>query len=299
VAVTRAVIPAAGLGTRNLPATKAIPKELLAIVDKPMIQYVVEEAVGAGITDVVIVTGPGKDALEAHFSPAPELEAELGRKGKTDLQAAVRRTSELANVTFVMQEQPLGLGHAVLAAGPVLGNEPFAVLLPDELFGGPDLLAALIEGQQRFGAPVIAVMEMPPEEISNYGVVDPELPEVRGVPDEMGPDFVRMKDFVEKPPAAEAKSNLGSVGRYVLDRAVLDALAGAGPGAGGEIQLTDGIASVARSMSAYAFVYRGARNDAGRPLGYVKATIDAALRDPQIADDVREYMSLAAARKVP
>jgi UTP--glucose-1-phosphate uridylyltransferase len=284
------VIPAAGLGTRILPATKAVPKELLAIVDKPMIQVVVEEAVGAGITDVVIVTGPGKDTLEAHFAPAPALEAELERKGKTALLEAVRAVSELANFTFVVQDAPLGLGHAVLCASGVVGAEPFAVLLPDELFGGPELMTALIERQERFDAPVIAVMEMGPDEIGNYGVVDPEPLGVRGVPDGMERDTVRMKDFVEKPDASDARSNLGSVGRYVLTADVLVALEGAEPGTGGEIQLTDGIATVAREKAAYAYVHRGARNDAGRPLGYVKATIEAALHDDAIAEDVRRFI---------
>ena len=281
MSVTRAVIPAAGLGTRNLPATKAIPKELLAIVDRPMIQYVVEEAAGAGITDVVIVVGPGKEALVAHFSPAPELEAELERKGKDDLLAAVRATTEIANVSFVTQDEPLGLGHAVLCAREAVGTEPFAVLLPDELFGGPSLLRALIERHDRFDAPVIAVMEMPADEISNYGVVDPEPLE---------DDLVRMKDFVEKPPAAEAASNLGSIGRYVLTTDVLDSLVGAKPGAGGEIQLTDGIAAVARAGAGYAYIHRGPRNDAGRPLGYAKATVETALQHPDLGEDFAAYL---------
>jgi UTP--glucose-1-phosphate uridylyltransferase len=280
--VRTAVIPAAGLGTRILPATKAIPKELLAIVDKPMIQLVVEEAAGAGVTEVVIVTGPGKPALEEHFSPSPRLEAELERKGKTALLEAVRRVNELARFTFVLQEEPLGLGHAVLCARDAIGDEPFAVLLPDELFWGPELVRALADRLERFNAPVIAVMEMPPEEIGNYGVVDPELVE---------DDLVRMLDFIEKPDPSVAPSNLGSVGRYVLTRDVLEALEGAGPGAGGEIQLTDGIAAVARAKAGYAYVHRGRRNDAGRPLGYVRATIEAALRDGEIADDVRAFLA--------
>lgn len=275
------MIPAAGLGTRNLPATKAIPKELLAIVDKPMIQYVVEEAVAAGITDVVIVTGPGKEAIEQHFRPAPQLEAELERKGKTDLLGAVRRTSDLANVSFVVQREPLGLGHAVFCARDVLPKEPFAVLLPDELFGGPELLGALADRHKRFDAPVIAVMEMTADEIGNYGVVDPEAVEQ---------DLVRIKDFVEKPDPSEAPSNLGSIGRYVLTPDVLDALQGAEPGTGGEIQLTDGIAAVARESDAYAYIHRGPRNDAGRPAGYVKATIEAALADREIGAEIRAFI---------
>jgi UTP--glucose-1-phosphate uridylyltransferase len=282
MSVRTAVIPAAGLGTRILPATKAVPKELLAIVDTPMIQLVVEEAVGAGVDHVVIVTGPGKPALEEHFAPSPALEAELERKGKTQLLTAVRRVNALARFTFVMQHEPLGLGHAVLCARDAVGDEPFAVLLPDELFWGPQLVGALAQRQERFDAPVIAVMEMPRDEIGNYGVVDP---------DPVEDDLVRMKDFVEKPDPADARSNLGSVGRYVLTRKVLDALEGAGPGTGGEIQLTDGIAAVARETAAYAYIHRGRRNDAGRPLGYVKATIEAALRDAEIGDDVRAFIA--------
>jgi UTP--glucose-1-phosphate uridylyltransferase len=277
-----AVIPAAGLGTRILPATKAVPKELLAIVDTPMIQLVVEEAVGAGVTDVVVVTGPDKPALEEHFSPSPRLEAELERKGKTDLLDAVRRVNELATFTFVMQDEPLGLGHAVLCAKDAIGDEPFAVLLPDELFWGPELVDALAQRQERFDAPVIAVMEMGPDEIGNYGVVDAEAVEA---------DLVRMKDFIEKPDPSVAPSNLGSVGRYVLTPDVLDALEGAGPGTGGEIQLTDGIAAVARAKAGYAYIHRGRRNDAGRPLGYVKATIEAAVRDGDISGDVRAFLA--------
>ncbi len=281
MSVTKAVIPAAGLGTRILPATKAIPKELLAVVDRPMIQFVVEEAAAAGITDVVIVTGPGKDALEAHFAPNPELERELQRKQKTELLEAVRRTTQIADVSFVTQDEPLGLGHAVWCAREAIGGEPFAVLLPDELFGGPTLLDALIERHERYDASVIAVMEMPRNEIGNYGVVDPERVE---------DDLVRMKAFVEKPTPDDAPSNLGSIGRYVLTPNVLDALDGAAPGAGGEIQLTDAIASVAATGPAYAYVYRGPRNDAGRPAGYVKATIETALRDVDIAEEIRAFL---------
>jgi UTP--glucose-1-phosphate uridylyltransferase len=278
----KAVIPAAGLGTRILPATKAIPKELLTIIDKPMIQYVVEEAVAAGIRDVVIVTSPDKDALAAHFAPAPALESALAAKGRKELLGAVREATEMANVTFAVQEEPLGLGHAVWCAREAVGAEPFAVLLPDELFGGPELLAALVERHERFGAPVIAVMEMAREEVSNYGVVD-------GV--QVEPDLVRMKDFVEKPSADEAPSNLASIGRYVLTSDVLDALDRTKPGAGGEIQLTDAIAAVAREKDGYAYVYRGQRHDAGRPLGYLKATVELALRHEELGEEFREFLT--------
>ena len=278
----KAVIPAAGLGTRILPATKAIPKELLCLVDRPMIQYVVEEAAAAGIRDVVIVTSPGKDALAEHFGPSPELERALEDRGKRELLDAVRAVSELANVSFVIQDEPLGLGHAVWCARDAVGTDPFAVLLPDELFGGPDLLRTLTTHHERFSAPVIAVMQMPPDEISNYGVVDGEVIEA---------DLVRMRDFVEKPSPQDALSDLGSVGRYVLTTDVLDALSQPTPGAGGEIQLTDAIAAVARATGGYAHVHRGERHDVGRPLGYFKAVVHLALEHPDIGPDVRAFLS--------
>jgi UTP--glucose-1-phosphate uridylyltransferase len=286
----KAVIPAAGLGTRNLPATKAIPKELLPIVDRPMIQFAVEEAVSVGIREVIIVTSPDKAALQAHFAAAPPLEAELERKGKDELLRAVRATAEMADVSFVTQEEQLGLGHAVSCARERIGNDPFAVLLPDELFGGGALLGALVDRYRRYDAPVIAVMEMPRHEISHYGVVNPEHIE---------PDLVRMKDFVEKPAPEDAPSNLGSVGRYLLTTDVLDALDEVGPGSGGEIQLTDGVAAVARARQAYAYVYRGERNDAGRPLGYAQATVDTAAQHPEIGQEFREYLAQAARRFLP
>ncbi len=278
----KAVIPAAGLGTRILPATKAIPKELLCLVDRPMIQYVVEEAAAAGIKDVVLVVSPGKDALAEHFAPSPELEDVLESKGKTDLLEAVRSVSRLANVSVAVQEEPLGLGHAVLCARDAVGDDPFAVLLPDELFGGPELLRKLVDLHERFAAPVIAVMEMPPDEISNYGVVDPEP---------VDEDVVRMRGFVEKPPADEAPSNLGSIGRYVLTTDVLDALEKTEPGAGGEIQLTDAVAAVARDKEGYAYIHRGPRQDAGRPLGYLKATVELASKHPTLGEDFRSFLT--------
>jgi len=278
VSVTKAVIPAAGLGTRILPATKTIPKELLTLVDRPMIQYVVEEAAGAGCTDVVIVVSPDKTALEDYFRPAPTLERALEAKGKNDLLALVRQTTSIANVSFAVQAEPLGLGHAVLCARERIGDEAFAVLLPDELFGGSSLLRALIATYERFDASVIAVMEMPPDEISNYGVVDPEPVDA---------DVVRMKGFVEKPPPDEAKSNLGSIGRYVLTSEIFDALEQTLPGAGGEIQLTDAVSKV----GGYAYIHRGRREDAGRPLGYLKAIVELALEREDIGKEFGEFLA--------
>lgn len=280
--VRKAVIPAAGLGTRILPATKAIPKELLALVDRPMIQHVVEEAAGAGIDEVVIVTSPDKQALIDHFAPAPALESLLETKGKTDLLDAVRGTTQIASVSFAMQTEPRGLGHAVGCARDAVGAEPFAVLLPDELFFGPQLVRALVDRYERFEASVIAVMEMPAGEISAYGVVDP---------DPVDDDVVKIKRFVEKPAPEHAPSNLGSVGRYVLGPEVFDAIDSTKPGAGGEIQLTDAIDTVAEKTGCYAYVYRGPRRDAGRPLGYVKATVELGLRNKEFGEEFAEFLA--------
>lgn len=281
MALRTAVVPAAGFGTRILPATKAVPKVLLPLVDKLMIQHVVEEAVAAGISDVVIVTSPGMTAVEDHFAPAPELEAALEAKGRDELLASARAPSELANITFVVQEEALGLGHAVWCARDGVGDEAFCVLLPDELFGGPGLLEALIAANERYDAPVVAVMEMEGDAIQHYGAVDPEP--VSG-------DLVRMKGFVEKPAPSEAPSNLGSVGRYVLTPEVIAALEHTSKGSGGEIQLTDAIAAVAESDGAYAYIHRGRRNDVGRKLGYVQAIVEMGLEHPEIGADLRVFL---------
>ncbi len=287
-AVKKAVIPAAGLGTRILPATKAVPKELLAVVDRPMIQWIVEEAAAAGIEEVVIVTSREKTALRDHFAAAPALEQALAAKGKDDLLRAVKAPQELARVTFVEQDDPLGLGHAVWCARNAVGAEPFAVMLPDELFGGPMLLDALIAAHGEFDASVIAVMEMPSEEIGNYGVVDPEP---------IRDDLVRMKDFIEKPSPDEAPSDLGSIGRYVLTPDVFEELERTKPGAGGEIQLTDAIAAVARSGAGYAHIHRGPRHDAGRPLGYLKALVSLGAQHPDLGEEFLEFLSEFARTK--
>jgi UTP--glucose-1-phosphate uridylyltransferase len=288
--VKKAVIPAAGLGTRILPATKAVPKELLAVVDRPMIQWIVEEAAAAGIEEVVIVTSRDKTALRDHFAPAPALEQALAAKGKDDLLRAVMAPQGLARVTFVEQDEPLGLGHAVWCARNAVGAEPFAVMLPDELFGGPMLLDALIAAHGEFDASVIAVMEMPPEEIGNYGVVDPEpVPGVRGAPDTRD-DLVKMKDFIEKPSPDVAPSDLGSIGRYVLTPDVFEELGRTKPGAGDEIQLTDAIAAVARSGAGYAHIHRGPRHDAGRPLGYLKALVALGTQHPELGEEFEEFL---------
>jgi UTP--glucose-1-phosphate uridylyltransferase len=279
--VRTAVIPAAGLGTRFLPATKAVPKEMLPIVDRPAIEYVVAEAAAAGITDVVVVTAKGKDAIEAHFAPDPDLEAALERAGRADELAAVRRSSALADVRYVIQDQPLGLGHAVGVAAEAVGDRPFAVLLPDELHD-PALLTRMLRIHGDEGASVVAVMEIDGPEISAYGVVDPEP---------VGEDLVRVRSIVEKPPAAEAVSNLASVGRYVFDPAIFSCLERIQPGAGGELQLTDAIEDLLATHTVLAAVVRTRRFDVGRKIDALRAVVELTLERDDLAPEFREILS--------
>lgn len=284
--IRKAVIPAAGLGTRFLPATKVFPKEMLIIVDRPAIQYAVEEAARAGIEDVLIVTSRGKSMMEDHFDLAPELERTLEKKGKTEELKSVRAVSEIASVHSVRQKEPLGLGHAILLARTHVGDEPFAVLLPDEIVPEPhgdeiSLLGKMIEAFGKHNAPIVAVREVEREEVSSYGIVAPEEGE--------GP-VVKIARFVEKPPVDEAPSNLASVGRYVLTPSVLDALEVTEPGAGGEIQVTDGIQSVAEKEGAYAFVYDGPIYDVGRKLDALKTQVRLALRHEDLAAPMRGFL---------
>jgi UTP--glucose-1-phosphate uridylyltransferase len=284
--IRKAVIPAAGLGTRFLPATKVFPKEMLIIVDRPAIQYAVEEAARAGIEDVLIITSRGKSMMEDHFDLAPELERTLERKGKSEELKAVRAVSEIASVYSVRQKEALGLGHAILMARPHVGDEPFAVLLPDEIVPEPlgdeiSLLGKMIEAFDLHDAPLVAVREVEREEVSSYGIVAPE---------EGGGSVVKIARFVEKPPVEEAPSNLASVGRYVLTPSVLDALETTEPGAGGEIQVTDGIQSVAEKEGAYAYVYDGPIYDVGRKLDALKTQIRLALRHDDLAVPLRGFL---------
>ncbi len=266
--VTKAVIPAAGLGTRFLPATKASPKEMLPVVDKPAIQYVVEEAARAGLDDVLMVTGRNKRPLEDHFDRAVELEHTLELKGDKDKLSLVHEASELATIHYVRQGDPRGLGHAVLAAAQHVGDEPFAVLLGDDLIDARDpLLELMIEVQEREGGSVVALMEVPPESISLYGCAAVE--EVEG-------DVWRVTDLIEKPPADEAPSNLAVIGRYVLSPTVFEVLRRTEPGRGGEIQLTDAICSLIASEPVHGVVFRGRRYDTGDRLDYLKAVVQLA-----------------------
>jgi UTP--glucose-1-phosphate uridylyltransferase len=264
--VTKAVIPAAGLGTRFLPATKATPKEMLPVVDKPAIQYVVEEAVRAGLDDVLMVTGRNKRPLEDHFDRAVELEEALEKKGDQARLEAVRHSSDLATVHYVRQGDAKGLGHAVLAAAQHVGDEPFAVLLGDDLIDDRDhLLEQMIEVQQREGGSVVALLEVPPESISMYGCAAVEAGAAG--------DVVRITGLVEKPPVDEAPSNLAIIGRYVLAPTVFEVLRRIPPGRGGEYQLTDAIQELIATEPVHGVVFRGRRYDTGDRLDYLKAVV--------------------------
>jgi UTP--glucose-1-phosphate uridylyltransferase len=285
--VRKAVIPAAGLGTRFLPATKAMPKEMLPVVDKPAIQYVVEEAVRAGINDVLMITGRNKRSLEDHFDRVPFIEQTLEAKGDLDKLAAVREASELADIHYVRQGDPKGLGHAVLRSRQHVGDEPFAVLLGDDLIDENEaLLSRMIEVQEKTGGSVVALLEVEPSEISAYGCAD-----VTAVD---GEDFVRINKMVEKPSAEEAPSNLAVIGRYVLHPAVYDVLEETGPGRGGEIQLTDALQTLAASEGegggVYGVVFRGRRYDTGDKLSYLKAVVTIASDRADIGEDLRSWL---------
>jgi UTP--glucose-1-phosphate uridylyltransferase len=286
--ITKAVIPAAGLGTRFLPATKAMPKEMLPVVDKPAIQYVVEEAVGAGLRDVLMITGRNKNALENHFDRVAELEATLERKGDTDRLEQVNYSSSLADVHYVRQGDPLGLGHAVLRARMHVGNEPFAVLLGDDLIDSRDvLLSRMLEEAQTRQASVIALLEIDPALTHMYGIATVEATE-----DE---DVVRVTGLVEKPSPETALSNYAVIGRYVLQPEVFDVLVETAPGKGGEIQLTDALQQLAANASVggggvYGLVFRGRRYDTGDRLDYIKAIVQLACNRADLGPDLRPWL---------
>ena len=285
--VHKAVIPAAGLGTRFLPATKAMPKEMLPVVDRPAIQYVVQEAVDAGLDDVLMITGRSKRALEDHFDRVPALEAQLKESGKDALLAEVEHASDLGEIHYLRQQDPHGLGHAVLRAKTHVGQEPFAVLLGDDLIDEKkDLLAEMIRVQQATGGSVIALMEVPEEQISAYGCAAVQPVE--------GEDFVQVTDLVEKPAREEAPSNLAVIGRYVLHPRVFDVLEETAPGRGGEIQLTDALMTLAQDEQeggkVYGVVFRGRRFDTGDKLSYLKANVILASERDDLGADLREWL---------
>jgi UTP--glucose-1-phosphate uridylyltransferase len=286
--VTKAVIPAAGMGTRFLPASKAVPKELLPIVDTPAIEYVVAEAASVGATDVLMITGRGKAALEEHFDRNAELERALEVKGDTARLDRVRRSTDLATIHYVRQGDPLGLGHAVLCAAEHVGNQPFAVLLGDDLIDPRDpLLSTMIEVRERYGGSVVALLEVPPEQINLYGCA--AVQEIEGEE-----DVVLITGLVEKPPVDEAPSNLAIIGRYLLDPSVFDVLRQTEAGRGGEIQLTDALQHLAVSRQAGAgvrgVIFRGRRYDTGDRMEYLKAVVQLASEHPELGADFRSWL---------
>ena len=283
--VRKAIIPAAGLGTRFLPATKAQPKEMLPIVDKPTIQYIIEEAVASGIEDIIIVTGRGKRAIEDHFDKSYELEETLAKKGKFELLEQVQAIANLANIHYIRQKEPLGLGHAIHCAKSFIGSEPFAVLLGDDIVHSETkpCLKQLIEVYERFNSSVIGVQEVPDEDVSKYGIVSIKQPEI-------AKNCFHVNDLVEKPKLEEAPSNYAIMGRYVLRPEIFDILDTQTPGAGGEIQLTDAIKRLNEKQMVVAYNFEGTRYDVGDKFGFIKAQIEFALKRDDLKEDVLNYL---------
>ena len=292
--VRKAVITAAGLGTRFLPATKSSPKEMLPVVDKPAIQYVVEEAVQAGLTDILIITGRNKRAIEDHFDRNFELEHLLDESGKHDLLKEVQFSSDLADIHYVRQRDPLGLGHAVSVARHHVGHEPFAVLLADDIMVDEGaLLRAMLDVHDRHGRSCIALSEVSPDEISSYGCVDPDLPSAH-------PEgLIEIKRVVEKPPREEAPSNLAIIGRYVLTPEIFDMLDHIEPGRGGELQLTDAIALLLEHQSVFGYVCREGRYDVGQKLDFLRANIELALARPDLGPELEAWLRALLEQRRP
>lgn len=281
--ITKAVIPAAGLGTRFLPATKACPKEMLPIVDKPTIQYIIEEALASGITDILIISGRTKRAIEDHFDRSPELEMHLEENGKLELLRQVKDIADI-NIHYIRQKEPRGLGHAILCAKAFIGHEPFAVLLGDDVVYNPDYpcLRQLMDVYEATGGSVLGCQSVPKEKVSSYGIV-------ASVPTESERVF-RVSDMVEKPAAAEAPSNLAVLGRYVIMPEIFDILEQTAPGRGGEIQLTDALKVLAKQQAMYAYDFLGRRYDVGDKLGYLEATVEYALRRDDLREKFMDYL---------
>ena len=280
--IRKAVFPAAGLGTRFLPATKASPKEMLPLVDKPLVQYSVEEAVASGIESILIITGRDKNSIENHFDISFELEELLKEKGKTEVIEEIRAISDLAHISYTRQKQALGLGHAIYQAKDFAGDDPFAVLLADDIVDAEKpALKQMIEVFEKYDAPVIATMRVEGEAISRFGVIDAE---------EVEPNVFRIKDMVEKPAFKDAPSDLAIIGRYIFTPDIFDAVEQTKPGAGGEIQITDAMRLLLRSRPLYAVKLEGTRHDAGDKLGFLIATVEFALKREDLGDDFRAYL---------
>jgi len=281
--IRKAVFPAAGLGTRFLPATKAQPKEMLPLVDKPIIQYVIEEALASGLTSIIIVTGKGKNAIEDHFDVSYELERHLAARGNKELLEQVRQIAQI-KVSYVRQGEQLGLGHAVLMARDLVGDEPFAVMLGDDIIDSKvPCMKQMVDVYESYGGPVVAVQKVPKDEISAYGVID-------GSPEGDSGRLYRIKDMVEKPNAEDAPSDLAIIGRYILTPDIFDILENTPRGAIGEIQLTDGLRELRHRRTLYGYHFEGVRHDAGNKLGFLKATVEFALKREDLGGAFREYL---------
>ncbi|GMQ56037.1 UTP--glucose-1-phosphate uridylyltransferase GalU [Vallitalea sediminicola] len=280
--IRKAIIPAAGLGTRFLPATKAQPKEMLPIVDKPTIQYIVEEAVSSGVEDIIIVTGRNKRSIEDHFDKSIELELELEKKGKDDLLEIARSVSEIANIHYIRQKEPRGLGHAILMAKHFIGNEPFAVLLGDDVIvSQKPCLQQMIDVYSEYRTSILGVQKVPMDDVSKYGIIDAKHIEDR---------IYKIKDLVEKPLSDDAPSNIAILGRYIISPSIFKYLETQEAGAGGEIQLTDSLKRLARDEAIYAYDFIGKRYDVGNIMGFLQATVESALRRDELRDDFLEYL---------
>lgn len=289
--VKKAVIPAAGLGVRFLPATKAQPKEMIPIIDKPTIQYIVEEAVAAGITEILIITGRGKRAIEDHFDRSLELEMHLENRGKETQLAEVRRISDMTTIFYVRQKEPRGLGHAVSCARAFVGDEPFAVMLGDDVVRDPvPCLRQMLAVYEQYGAPVVAVEEVAEEAVEKYGVIRGET---------VGPALWRVADLVEKPRRDEAPSRMAVMGRYILPPRIFDLLENTAPGAGGEIQLTDALRALVREQPLYGYAFSGRRYDVGSNLGYLQATVEFALEREDLRGPFLDYLRRTLAGGMP
>jgi len=285
--IRKAILPAGGLGTRFLPATKASPKEMLPIVDKPMIQYAIEEATACGIEEFIIITGKYKRAIEDHFDSAYELEESLKKTGKKRLLEEINRLSQL-NFAYIRQKAALGLGHAIYCAKPFVKDEPFAVILSDDIIDpGNSLLKDMINIYKEFDSPVLALQKVPLSEVSKYGIVDGKKEK---------DNVFRINSLVEKPSSSDAPSDMAIIGRYILTPDIFDILEGIGPGKGGEIQLTDALYALLKKRQIYGYLFTGTRYDAGDKLGYLKATVDLALKNHEVSEHFKEYLIEVAER---
>lgn len=289
--IKKAIIPAAGLGTRFLPATKAQPKEMLPIVDKPTLQYIIEEAVESGIKEILIITGRNKKSIEDHFDKSVELELELEQKGKMDLLEMVRNISNMINIHYIRQKEPNGLGHAISCAKSFIGNEPFAVMLGDDVVDSKKpCLKQLIEAYEEYHTTILGVQEVADSDVDKYGIVKGRFIE---------DGIYKVKDLIEKPDVGTAPSNIAILGRYIITPEIFGILDNTQPGKNGEIQLTDALKELAKRQAMYAYIFEGRRYDVGDKLGFLEATVDFALKRPEIKADFLEYMRKTLEKNTP